>query len=71
MRRHSPTAARIALIGAFALAIGAAAGFAQAKTDTPSQAGTAQRPALVQIPACWCSASRPAAPRRRPVYCPR
>ncbi|MGA2480500.1 MAG: PDZ domain-containing protein [Spirochaetia bacterium] len=50
MRRHFSTAARIALIGALALAIGTAAGFAQTKTDTPSQPGPTQRPALVADP---------------------
>jgi serine protease Do len=46
MRRSFSTAARIALIGAFALALGTAAGFAQAKTGTQGD----PRPALVADP---------------------
>ena len=50
MRQHFSTVARMALVGALALVIGTAAGFAQGKPDTPKESGEAQRAALVSDP---------------------
>ena len=49
MRHHFPSLARIALIGAIAIALGAVAGFAQSNTDTTKQ-GPAPQASLVADP---------------------
>jgi S1-C subfamily serine protease len=50
MRHHFSSLARIALVGAMALALGAVAGFAQSNTDTTKESGPAPRASIVADP---------------------